>query len=183
MKINTNTIGKFVVVVVVVTSLSLITALISIDYLSSASVFAVPSEGQQKKFSAQLSGDQEVPLVQTNASGTAWFKSNRDNLEFELNVTDLQGITIAHIHNGKQGELGPPVLPLYKSESPTILMNGKLASGNITANMLEGPMMGKQIANLTTAVKNSETYVNVHTQQNPNGEIRGQIIISNSTTN
>jgi hypothetical protein len=178
-KINTNTIGKFVVVV---TSLSLITALISIAYLLSVSVFAVPSEGQQK-FSAQLSGDQEVPPVQTNASGTAWFKSNRDNLEFELNVTHLQGITMAHIHNGKQGEIGPPVLPLYKSESPTILMNGKLASGNITANMLEGPMAGKQIANLTTAMKNSETYVNVHTQQNPNGEIRGQIIISNSTTN
>jgi hypothetical protein len=179
-KINTNTIGKFVVVVV--TSLSLITALISIAYLLSASIFAVPSEGQQK-FSAQLSGDQEVPPVQTNASGTAWFKSNRDNFEFELNVTDLQGITMAHIHNGKQGEIGPPVLPLYKSKSPTILMNGKLASGNITANMLEGPMAGKQIANLTTAMKNSETYVNVHTQQNPNGEIRGQIIISNSTTN
>lgn len=176
MKIHTNTIGKFVVV----TPLSLITALISIAYLSSASVFAVPSEGQ-KKFSAQLSGDQEVPPVQTNASGMAWFKSNRDNLEFELNVTDLQGITMAHIHNGKQGEIGPPVLPLYKSDSPTILMNGKLASGNITANMLEGPMVGKQIANLTTAMKNSETYVNVHTQQNPNGEIRGQIIISNST--
>jgi CHRD domain len=176
MKIHTNTIGKFVVV----TSLSLITALISIAYLSSASVFAVPSEGQ-KKFSAQLSGDQEIPPVQTNASGMAWFKSNRDTLEFELNVTDLQGITMAHIHNGKQGEIGPPVLPLYKSDSPTILMNGKLASGNITANMLEGPMAGKQIANLTTAMKNSETYVNVHTQQNPNGEIRGQIIISNST--
>jgi len=62
-------------------------------------------------------------------------------------------------------------------------MNGKLASGNITANMLEGPMEGKQIANLTTAMKNNETYVNVHTHQNPNGEIRGQIIISNSTTN
>ena len=179
MKINTNTIGKFVVVV---TSLSLITALISIAYLSSASVFAVPSEGQQK-FSAHLSGDQEVPPVQTNASGTAWFKSNGDKFEFELNVTDLQGITMAHIHNGKQGEIGPPVLPLYKSESPTILMNGKLASGNITANMLEGPMASKQIANLNTAMKNSETYVNIHTQQNPNGEIRGQIIISNSTTN
>ena len=179
MKINNNTIGKFVVVV---TSLSLITALISIAYLSSASVFAVPSEGQ-KKFSAQLSGDQEVPPIQTNASGMTWFTPKQDRIEFELNVTNLQGVTMAHIHNGKQGEIGPPVLPLYKSESPTILMNGKLASGNITANMLEGPMAGKQIANLTTAMKNSETYVNVHTQQNPNGEIRGQIIISNSTTN
>lgn len=182
MKINTNTIGKFVVVVVV-TSLSLITALISIAYLSSAYVFAVPTSEGKQKFSAQLSGDQEVPPVQTNASGTAWFKSTRDNnLEFELNVTHLQGITMAHIHNGKQGEIGPPVLPLYKSDSPTILMNGKLASGNIAANMLEGPMAGKQIANLTTAMKNSETYVNVHTQQNPNGEIRGQIMMSSNST-
>lgn len=176
MKIHTNTIGKFVVV----TSLSLITVLISIAYLSSASVFAVPSEGQ-KKFSAQLSGDQEVPPIQTNASGMAWFKSNQDSLEFELNVTDLQGITMAHIHNGKKGEIGPPVVSLYKSDSPTILINGKLASGNITANMLEGSMTGKQIANLTTVMKNGETYVNVHTQQNPNGEIRGQIMMSNST--
>ena len=88
---------------------------------------------------------------------------------------------MAHLHNGKLGEIGPPVVALYKSDSPTILLNGKLASGNITANMLEGPMADKQIANLTTAMKNSETYVNVHTQQNPTGEIRGQIMMfSNS---
>jgi hypothetical protein len=60
-------------------------------------------------------------------------------------------------------------------------MNGKLSSGNITANMLEGPMAGNQIANLTTAMKNGETYVNVHTQQNPTSKIRGQIMMSKST--
>jgi hypothetical protein len=65
-----------------------------------------------KKFSAQLSGDQEVPPLQTNASGMAWFNSNRDRIGFELNVTDLQGITMAHIHNGKQGEVGPPIVQL-----------------------------------------------------------------------
>lgn len=176
MKINNNTIEIFVVL----TSLSLIAAFASTIYLSSASVFAGPS-GAQQKFSAQLFGDQEVPPIQTNASGMAWFKSNQDSLEFELNVTDLQGITMAHIHNGKKGEIGPPVVSLYKSDSPTILINGKLASGNITANMLEGSMTGKQIANLTTVMKNGETYVNVHTQQNQNGEIRGQIMMSNST--
>jgi CHRD domain len=80
---------------------------------------------------------------------------------------------MAHLHNGKQGEIGPFIVPLYKSDNPTILMNGKLASGNITADMLDESMAGKQIANLTTAMKNSETYVNVHIQQNPSGEIRG----------
>ena len=80
---------------------------------------------------------------------------------------------MAHLHNGKQGEIGPFIVPLYKSDTPTILMNGKLTSGNITADMLDESMAGKQIANLTTAMKNSQTYVNVHTQQNPSGEIRG----------
>lgn len=177
MKIDSNTIG---ILVVVLTSLSLITALTSTIYLSHSQIFAVPIEGEQK-FSAQLSGDQEVPSIQTNASGMAWFNSNRDNLKFELNVTALQGITMAHIHYGKQGEIGPPIVPLYKSDNPTILMNGKLASGNITADMLEESMAGKQIANLTTAMKNGETYVNVHTQQNPTGEIRGHIVMSSNS--
>jgi hypothetical protein len=59
---------------------------------------------------------------------------------------------------------------LYKSDNPTILINGKLAIGHITADMLEESMAGKQIANLITAMKNGETYVNVHNQQNPSGE-------------
>lgn len=88
---------------------------------------------------------------------------------------------MAHLHNGKQGESGPPVIPLYKSDYPTILMKGKLASGNITANVLERPMKGKQISDLSTAMSNGSAYVNVHTLQNPTGEIRVQIMISNST--
>ena len=74
---------------------------------------------------------------------------------------------MAHLHNGKQGEIGPFIVPLYKSDNPTILMNGKLASGNITADMLDESMAGKQIANLTTAMKNGEKYVNIQIQQNP----------------
>ena len=83
---------------------------------------------------------------------------------------------MAHLHNGKQGEIEPPIVTLYKSDNPTILMNGKLASGNITADMLEESIAGKQLANLTTAMKNGKTYVNVDTQQNPSGEIQGQLI-------
>ena len=49
----------------------MITALACTKHLSSVIVLAVPSESQQK-FSAQLSGDQEVPPLQTNASGIAW---------------------------------------------------------------------------------------------------------------
>ena len=176
MRLNNNTRGIFVIII----ALSVITVLVSITYLSSTPVFAVPS-GDQQKFTAQLSGDQEVPPIQTNASGITWFKPKQDSIAFELNTTDLQGITMAHIHNGKQGENGPPVVPLYTSDSPTILINGILANGNITASMLEGPMAGKQLSDLAIAMSNGSTYVNVHTEQNPNGEIRGQIMNANST--
>jgi hypothetical protein len=42
--------------------------------------------------------------------------------------------------------------------------------------MLEGPMAGKTLeGDLVKAIQNGEAYVNVHTVQNPNGAIRGQI--------
>ena len=178
MKTKKNTIR----ILVIVLSLSLITALTSITYLSYATtVFAVHHEGQQK-FSAQLSGDQQVPPIQTSASGTAWFKPMQDNVWFEVNVTNIQGVTMAHIHSGKQGENGPPVVPLYKSDTPSQQMSGILAKGNITADTFQGPMAGKQLSDLITAMQNGETYVNIHTQQNPDGEIRGQIMLSNSSS-
>ena len=136
---------------------------------------------QNQKFNAKLSGQQEVPPVQTTASGMAWFKSMQDKVWFKLNVTDMQGVTQAHIHTGKQGENGPILVTLYKSDTPQPI-NGKLAYGNITANLLEGPMKGKQISDLATAMSNGSTYVNVHTEKYPKGEIRGQIMMANSTS-
>jgi hypothetical protein len=170
--------------IVIFLTLMVTTALTSITYLSSATipVFAVQHSGDKQKFTTQLSGDQEVPPVQTSASGMAWFKSMQDSIKFELNITSMQGVTQGHIHSGKMGENGPIVVTLYKSDPPLPQTAGTLAKGNITANMLEGPMTGKQISDLVTAMSNGSTYVNVHTQQHPNGEIRGQIMMSNSTT-
>ena len=73
------------------------------------------------------------------------------------------------------------VVTLYKSDNSQSI-NGKLSYGNITSNLLEGPMKGKQISDLVTAISNGSTYVNVHTEKHPNGEIRGQIMMSNSTS-
>jgi len=38
---------------------------------------------------------------------------------------------------------------------------------------LEGPLAGKELSDLAIAGANGTLYVNIHTQQNPNGEIRG----------
>jgi hypothetical protein len=59
--------------------------------------------------------------------------------------------------------MGPPVAML------------SMGNGKITSADLEGPLAGKQMSDLVDIMKNGGAYVNVHTQQNQNGEIRGQI--------
>jgi hypothetical protein len=63
------------------------------------------------------------------------------------------------------------VVTLFKYDS---LRNEVLETGTITADKLEGPMMGKQLSDLALAGANGTLYINIHTEQNPNGEIRGR---------
>jgi hypothetical protein len=98
-----------------------------------------------------------------------------ESAEYSVNATNIQGVTAGHIHSGKQGENGPIVVTLFKNESPT---NEVSETGSITADKLERPMAGKQLTDLVTAMNNGTTYVNIHTEQNPNGGIRGQITSS-----
>jgi len=179
MKKNSNTKGIFVVLL---SSLSII-VLSSTTYLSDAIILGVQDDNQKRFFSI-LSGEKEVPPVQTDASGMAWFEPKQDSVWFQLNVKNLQGITNAHIHIGKQGENGPPPVQLYHSDTPTILIDGKLFSGTLYTNKdtFVAKMTDKQLSDLVSAMRDGEAYVDVHTQQNPNGEIRGQIKISDSTS-
>ena len=119
-----------------------------------------------------LTGSEEVPPVQTEATGIAEFiPMGMDSVDYSINATNIQGVTAGHIHLGAKGENGPVVVTLFKYDTP---MNEVSENGTITADKLEGPMAGKQISDLAAAGNNGTLYVNVHTEQNPNGEIRGQ---------
>ena len=162
--------------VTVIVALVTITVGAIIDFPTSA--FAGEEQQQQGRFITELTGFEEVPPGNdTSAIGVAEFKLGQDNIMYTVNVTDIENVTAAHIHSGQVGENGPIVITLFKEDTPTTAMTtGVLSEGNITATNLEGPMAGKLLSNLTSAMRNEQTYVNVHTQQNPNGEIRGQIL-------
>jgi hypothetical protein len=130
---------------------------------------------QEQKFVATLSGQEEVPPTNSQATGMADFTITGENAEYSVNASNIQGVTAGHIHSGGQGENGPIVVTLFKNDSPT---NEVSETGSITVDKLEGPMAGKQLTDLATAMRNGEIYVNIHTEQNPNGEIRGQITSS-----
>jgi hypothetical protein len=128
-------------------------------------------------FTALMSGDQEVPPVDTTATGKTTFRtSNNDtSIKYKVNITGFPNATGAHIHMGKAGTNGDVIVDLLtdKKKNPTKL--GMAIRGNITDSSLTGPMQGKTLADLITAINNGDTYVNVHTQTHPDGEIRGQI--------
>jgi hypothetical protein len=126
-------------------------------------------------FTSQMSGTEEVPPVDTTATGTAEFNLDTNGIDYQVSVSGISGVTAAHIHSGNVGENGPVIVTLFKSDTPSNQTNGVLVKGTITAADLEGPMQGKQISDLVSAMSSAGTYVNVHTEANPNGEIRGQI--------
>ncbi len=135
----------------------------------------------QKNFRAHLSGDEEVPAVDTRAQGQAIFQLSRDGitLHYKLIVANIEDVLMAHIHLAPAGENGPIVVWLYPSAPPPQLIegrfNGVLAAGAITAANLVGSLAGQTLEDLLAAIEAGETYVNVHTEAHPGGEIRGQI--------
>ena len=143
--------------------------------LSGTSQFA-HAQKQGQSFHAKLTGKDEVPPKDTKATGNAEFTlTGENNIGYKVSVNDMEKVTAAHIHKGKVGENGPVVVTLFKTDSPSARSNGILSQGTITSAKLEGPLAGKQLNDLTTMINNRDAYVNVHTEANPKGEIRGQM--------
>jgi hypothetical protein len=150
-------------------------AILSVFFVGTTSSPSQIVAGQGEEiFKAKLNGKEEVPPNESPASGSAWVKINNDNIEYEVNVTDIDKANAAHIHLGESGKNGPVILTLFKDE-PTEQKTGKLAEANLTASNLEGPMKGKATSDLVAALKNGTTYVNVHSTDFPDGEMRGQL--------
>jgi CHRD domain len=133
-------------------------------------------------FSTPLTGMEEVPPVNTNSTGIALFELVKDNINFKVNVTNLDNIKEAHIHTGEFGQNGEVIVSLYKPATPMDVVNGSLVEGKINAVDLQGALKGKTVNDLVQLMNNTKTYVNIHTEQYPNGEIRGQITSVNATT-
>ena len=114
------------------------------------------------QFSARLSGDQEVPAVTTDAQGVAVFTldESKRSLYVQVSLSNLSSpITGMHIHEGNVGENGGVVFNL-----------GTFLTGNRAKGIVSG-ITPDVIARLL----NGGYYINVHTEDNPSGEIRGQI--------
>jgi hypothetical protein len=122
----------------------------------------------QTFFTATLTGAQENPPVVTDASGTGYFMLTDEGLSYAVSVNGLE-INAAHFHRQEIGINGGVVRNINFNA-------GKTAAGiwrwedsqPLTPELLEDLIAGN-------------IYVNVHTSENPGGEIRGQVLLSSGT--
>jgi hypothetical protein len=132
----------------------------------------------KQQVKAKLKGENEVPPVTTTAEGKVKLKVKETNIKYKLNITGITDATMAHIHQGKSGENGEPVVDLLADGNKQQTSNGLFINGSIVDSSLIGPMKGKTISDLVASINAGNNYVNVHTQAHPDGEIRGQLEIS-----
>ncbi len=128
---------------------------------AAASMMAPAAHSEMISLSAELSGANEVPPHDGEASGMA--KATLDTetrtLTFTITYEDLSGAAIgAHIHGpvGTDANAGI-MIPFSTSQSP-IEGSAELTEAQMK-DMLDGL-----------------TYVNIHTQKHPGGELRGQLM-------
>lgn len=114
-------------------------------------------------FTATLSGADEVPAVETAATGTATVTLDGNELSWRVEVKGLDNATMAHIHGAAPGENGGVMVPLFR-EDKGANFSGLLTEGTTTVE-----------DDVVRAIRAGNAYVNVHTTAHPRGELRGQL--------
>jgi hypothetical protein len=122
-------------------------------FLASANLYA------QQPLSLSLKGASEVPPVSTAATGSGQITVLPDHrVSGDIKVSGLVP-TMAHIHEAAAGKNGPPIITLSKTSSDNFAVP---ADAKLTDEQYKSYTAGN-------------LYVNVHSAQHPNGEIRTQL--------
>lgn len=131
------------------------------------SVFAVSAlipaaMAETMNFTAALEGSEEVPPVETSSEGTAevTYDTETKTLNWSVTYSDLSGpATGAHFHGpAEPGTNAGVALPIPEPlDSP---LEGEAELTEEQASQLTG----------------GQWYLNIHTNNHPDGEIRGQVM-------
>lgn len=128
--------------------------------LVAAAAFAGPASAETMTMKVALSGGAEVPPNTSSGSGNAdvTYDTASKKLSWKLSYSNLTGpATMAHFHGPADPDKNAPVvIPIAPATSPT--------EGSVT-------LTDAQAADLMAG----KMYINVHTEANKGGEIRGQV--------
>lgn len=110
-----------------------------------------------------ISPVQQVPQLVSPASGTGYITLNQEDDLLLLNVSTTidDPILAAHIHMGTVGSNGDPIVNLMPLENDQTILTSDVQA--VDQDFID-------------AILADDTYVNLHTEAFPGGELRGQIV-------
>jgi DNA-binding beta-propeller fold protein YncE len=127
-------------------------------------------------FAATLSGDQEVPPVESSATGEAQLTLSADGqrLRYAVDVQGLESgqILQAHLHAAPRGFNGAVILFLAHA-NPPLPLRGVLTAADLLPNVDANI---NTFADFVAALEAGDVYVNIHTIAQGSGELRGQVV-------
>jgi len=141
-----------------------------------------------QEIQTNLRGYEEVPTLSSPATGTFNATVNEDATQVEYQLS-YSGFTTpvqqAHLHLGRTAVNGGIIiflcsnLPNPPPNTPACPATEGEVGGTLTPEGVIGPgeqgIAAGEFAELVEAIRNNAVYVNVHTEQFPPGEIRGQL--------
>ena len=158
---------------------------------------------QNQSYIANLTGENNIPPVNTNTTGIVKFITNdhyykNNEIYYEINLTNINSdVGKVEVHMGKKNENGPAVVTLYQTttslpseicctsadsenERTKLFFNGTV----FTQAFEFGPLANsKNITDLVNLFDNDSAYVQVYAYHpdslslfGMNDEIRGQIV-------
>jgi hypothetical protein len=193
----------YVVLTLTITILASLYFIIQIPGVVVSSESKLLQQSQQNQsYIATLTGDNNIPPVNTGATGIVKFITNsqyysNNELYYEINLTNIHNDVVrVDVHFDKEGENGPAVVTLYQKstflpseicctsadsdyERTKLFFNGTI----FTQAFEFGPLAGsRNITDLVKLFDNGSAYVEVYTHNpdslslfNTDGEIHGQI--------
>jgi hypothetical protein len=142
--------------------------------------FALAADASAQTLKATMHGGEETPILNTGAVGTADVIVDETNQEITvtLRVFNIPTPTTAgHIHIGAAGIAGPVVVNFPDAivgRTGDFAMTFRVGPNQFVAR----PAIGiNTMQDAIQAIVNGNSYVNIHTQQFPAGEIRGQLAV------
>lgn len=141
----------------------LLVPFVAVSVLALALLGATPALAGGRPFTTTLSGPNEVPPGDADATGTAtvWVNPGTGTVCYSWSVSNAATpIFAAHIHHGIAGVAGPVVVPLPPTgpSSGTGCTTG--VDRSLALDIIEHP---------------SDYYVNTHNAEFPTGAARGQL--------
>jgi len=159
-------------------------ALVFAAVLAAGPAAAQDDDELEVEYKISLTGDAERPNpVDTDATGTAEVELKVKGgevkwLKVEVEVCDIVGAVAAHIHASAGPDAAAGVVLWLYGPGPAVSADDctRLMKMMWTGAELGDDLVNTDVDGFVEALTTGQAYINVHTQANPGGEIRGQIV-------